>query len=158
MIGVRDRRKYARIVSAAKAVLAVGLTGFLFWRLGPAGAIGASMIVIGRTIGAGRSTVAVQWLRTAARVRAAAVGAGVALLIAATMVQMPTGVYTTAQLRGAVAYLGVHSAAVIGAPLFAWISMQSLRSAARRGRRLQSVRTLKSMAKTCAPVRMKIAV
>jgi len=139
-------------------ILAAGLVGLLLWRLGPAAAIGACMILAGRTVGTGRSTNLTKWLRTAARVRALAVTAGVALIVASTFVQVPSAIHNPADLRGAMSYLAVQCAGFIGAPLMAWVSIQSLRNATRRSRACRPAKNLSYVAQNCSPIRIKIAV
>ena len=139
-------------------ILMAGLVGFLLWRLGPAAAVGACMIIVGRRVGAGRSTGVTQWLRTAARVRAASVTLGVALIVAGTLVHVPSAINSAADLRGAVGYLAVQCAGLIGAPLFVLLSFQSLRRAARQQRPARPVKNLSYAARHCEPIKMKIAV
>ncbi len=142
----------------ALPLLMAGLVGLLLWRLGPAAAVGACMIIVGRRVGAGRSTGVTEWLRTAARVRVAAVTFGVALIVAGTLVTMPSAINGPADLRGAVGYLALQCAGLIGAPLFALLSFQSLSRAAKQGRPARPVKNLSYAARHCEPIKVKIAV
>lgn len=155
--GIRTRERCPICKCNVIPWLMAALVGLLLWRLGPAAAIGACAIILGRRVGAGRTTGVTEWIQTAARVRVASVTFGVALILASAFVQMPAAVNSVADLRGAVGYLAVQCLGVLGAPMLALLSVQSLRKSANRGRRSRPVRSLSHTAKCYMPVRTRIA-